>query len=124
MNRQISSVLLLLVALISPVFAETKSPIQERADRFLALANAGYSPATRARKSVIAASVREVARWLGDTPSVTRGSYIDPRLIARYEAEGQLTTIPDLPPRPPAPREAEIAVSGLLAAYDDTGSPP
>jgi len=90
----------------------------------LALANAGYSPATRARKSVIAASVREVARWLGDTPSVTRGSYIDPRLIARYEAEGQLTTIPDLPPRPPAPREAEIAVSGLLAAYDDTGSPP
>src|SRR5262249_6450255 len=42
MKRHISSVLLLLVALISPAHAQTKSPIQERADRFLALANAGY----------------------------------------------------------------------------------
>ena len=29
-------------ALALPAFPETKSPIQERADRFLALANAGY----------------------------------------------------------------------------------
>ena len=42
MKRHISSVFLLLVALISPAHAETKSPIQERADHFLALANAGY----------------------------------------------------------------------------------
>src|SRR5215469_6608868 len=37
-----SSILLLAAVLVSPGFAETKSPIQERADRFLALANAGY----------------------------------------------------------------------------------
>ncbi|HTL78507.1 MAG TPA: M2 family metallopeptidase [Candidatus Babeliales bacterium] len=33
---------LIFVAFALPAFAETKSPIQERADRFLALANAGY----------------------------------------------------------------------------------
>jgi DNA topoisomerase IB len=29
--------------------------------------------------------VREVADYLGNTPAVARGSYIDPRVIARYE---------------------------------------
>src|SRR5256884_6263052 len=42
MHRRTSFVVLLLLSFGSPVFAETKSPIQERADRFLALANAGY----------------------------------------------------------------------------------
>jgi peptidyl-dipeptidase A len=47
MKRHTSSVLLLLIASISPAFAETKSPIQERADRFLALANTGYQAVYR-----------------------------------------------------------------------------
>jgi DNA topoisomerase IB len=29
--------------------------------------------------------VREVAAYLGNTPSVARASYIDPRVIGRYE---------------------------------------
>jgi DNA topoisomerase-1 len=29
--------------------------------------------------------VREVADYLGDTPAVARGSYIDPRIIELYE---------------------------------------
>jgi len=82
----------------------------------LELANAGPSPTARSRKSVIAASVREVADWLGDTPSVARKSYIDPGLISRYESEGELPTIPALPTVLPAPAEAEIAVVALLAA--------
>ena len=45
----------------------------------LVLANAEPSAAARTRGRVIAAGVREVAAWLGDTPSVTRSSYIDPR---------------------------------------------
>ncbi len=85
----------------------------------LVLANAGPSSAPRSRQRVIAASVREVARWLGDTPAVARGSYIDPRLIARYESEGQLATIPVLPAVLPAPAEAETAVAALLATSDD-----
>jgi DNA topoisomerase IB len=88
----------------------------------LVLANAGPSPTPRSRKSVIAASVREVARWLGDTPSVARGSYIDPRLITRYESEGRLPAIPALPTVLPAPAEAEAAIAALLAAGGDTHS--
>jgi DNA topoisomerase I len=81
----------------------------------LVLANAGPSATEGGRKRVITAGVKEVARWLGDTPSVTRGSYIDPRLIARYESEGRLAAIPALPAVLPAPAEAEIALAGLLA---------
>lgn len=38
-----------------------------------------------ARKRAIARVVREVAGYLGNTPAVARASYIDPRVIARYE---------------------------------------
>lgn len=46
------------------------------------LAAAGPPPASdRARRTVVAAVVREVAAELGNTPAVCRASYIDPRLI-------------------------------------------
>jgi DNA topoisomerase IB len=82
----------------------------------LALTNAVPSQAAQGRERVIAASVREVAGWLGDTPAVTRKSYIDPQLISRYESAGELPTIPSVPVALPAPAEAEIAVAALLAA--------
>ena len=82
----------------------------------LVLANAGPSPTARTRSKVIAASVREVADWLGDTPSVTRTSYVDPRLISRYETDGELPAVPALPAALPAPAEAELAVAALLTA--------
>jgi DNA topoisomerase IB len=37
------------------------------------------------RKRAIARVVREVAGYLGNTPAVARASYIDPRIIERYE---------------------------------------
>ncbi len=80
----------------------------------LLLAGAGRPVTPRKAKSVIAASVRGVADWLGDTPAVARASYIDPRLISRYESDGGLTTIPVLPAELPAGEEAEIAVAALL----------
>lgn len=80
------------------------------------LANTGPAPAPQDRKRVIAASVRHVAQWLGDTPAVTRASYIDPRLISRYESDGRLSMIPALPAELPAPAEAEAAVATLLAS--------
>jgi len=82
----------------------------------LALANAAPSQAARGRERVIAASIREVAGWLGDTPAVTRKSYIDPQLISRYASAGELPTIPSVPVALPAPAEAETAVAVLLAA--------
>ena len=81
----------------------------------LALANAGPAATLTGRKRTIAASVREVANLLGDTPAVARGSYIDPRLIARYEADGVLPTVPPDPVALPVTPEAESAVAALLA---------
>jgi DNA topoisomerase I len=82
----------------------------------LVLANAGPSPTARTRGKIIAAGVREVAAWLGDTPTVTRASYVDPRLISRYETDGELPAVPALPAVLPAPAEAELAVAALLTA--------
>jgi DNA topoisomerase I len=81
----------------------------------LALANAGPAATQSGRKRAIAASVREVANWLGDTPAVARGSYIDPRLIVRYEADGILPAVPLDPVALPVTPEAESAVAALLA---------
>jgi DNA topoisomerase I len=80
----------------------------------LYLANSRSGPTARSRKSAIVAGVREVADRLGDTPTVARNSYIDPRLISRYEADGELPTIPRLIAALPAPAEVEVAVAELL----------
>jgi DNA topoisomerase IB len=50
--------------------------------------------APTARRRRITAAVKEVAAELGNTPEVARASYIDPRLLDRYE-EG-LTITPRL----------------------------
>jgi DNA topoisomerase I len=84
----------------------------------LLLANSGPAPTARGRRSAVTAGVRGVADWLGDTPAVARSSYIDPRLISRFETDGQLPAIPRLPAVLPAAAEAEVAVAALLAAQD------
>jgi DNA topoisomerase IB len=38
-----------------------------------------------ARKRAIARAMREVADYLGNTPAVARGSYVDPRVVDLYE---------------------------------------
>jgi DNA topoisomerase-1 len=81
----------------------------------LLLANAEPAPTARQRQQVVAACIRGVAEWLGDTPAVARKSYVDPRLISRYEGHGQLPSISGLPVTLPASDEAELAVASLLA---------
>jgi len=81
----------------------------------LQLANIGPPASARGTRRAISASVRVVAEWLGDTPTVARGSYIDPRLISRYKSDGGLTSVPVLPPVLPAGSDAEAAVAALLA---------
>jgi DNA topoisomerase IB len=81
----------------------------------LLLANAEPSPAARQRQRVIAGGIRGVAELLGDTPAVTRKSYVDPRLISRYEADGRLPSVPVRPAALPVPEDAEQAVARLLA---------
>jgi DNA topoisomerase I len=87
----------------------------------MALLLAGAEPAAsdRARQRVITASVKDVAGWLGDTPTVARSSYIDPRLVARYQADGELSSVPVVPAQLPAAAEAEAAVHALLSALPE-----
>ncbi len=84
----------------------------------LLLANTDPAPTARSRKTAITTGIRGVADWLGDTPAVARSSYIDPRVISRYESDGQLPTIPRLPASLPAAEAAEVAVAALLGAED------
>ena len=81
----------------------------------LLLASAEPAPAGRGRQRVITTSVKGVAGALGDTPTVARSSYIDPRLITRYEDDGTLPSVPAGPAELPAATEAELAVHTLLS---------
>ena len=92
----------------------------------MALLLAGAEPVAsdRGRQRVITASVKDVAGWLGDTPTVARSSYIDPGLITRYQADGQLPSIPPAPAQLPAAAEAEAAVHALLSEPAREPAPP
>jgi DNA topoisomerase IB len=50
------------------------------------LARAGAEGRSPSAKRVVAAAVKEVSYYLGNTPAVCRGSYIDPRIIDRFQA--------------------------------------
>src|SRR5436309_13364749 len=60
MHRRTSSVYLLVLGLVSSAFAATKSPVQERADRFLSLANAGYQALYRVNSEAQWSAVTDV----------------------------------------------------------------
>jgi DNA topoisomerase IB len=53
-----------------------------------AVALAAHAPkanSTAARKRAVADSIRTVAAYLGNTPAVCRASYVDPRVIDRFQ---------------------------------------
>ncbi len=71
-----------------------------------------------ARKRVVSLAIVEVARYLGNTPAVCRSSYVDPRVVDRFNA-GQtiLGTLERLPidlPEVERQRKVEGAVLDLL----------
>lgn len=73
-----------------------------------------------ARKRVVSLAIGEVARYLGNTPAVCRRSYVDPRVIDRFNA-GQtimvaLDRLPIELPEPERQRSIESAVLELLGA--------
>jgi DNA topoisomerase IB len=55
------------------------------------------------RRRLVSSSVKEVAASLGNTPAVARASYIDPRLLDRYE-EGVTMPARSAPRRQPRVR--------------------
>ena len=78
-------------------------------------------PTATSRRRVVNAAVKTVAAYLGNTPAVCRASYIDPRVIDRYQAS--VTIAPALERLPDGPELAnprtrariEAAVLELLA---------
>jgi len=96
----------------------------------IGLATDGRDAATKtARKRAITSAVKEVAFYLGNTPAVCRASYIDPRVIDRYQ--GGLTIAErlaeiaepgeeDTPSDLEVPRKVESAVLDLIAGDDES----
>jgi DNA topoisomerase IB len=63
------------------------------------LAAEGPQPTKAKRKKAVSKAMKEVADLLGNTPTVARASYVDPRVIERYE-QGKVADVD-----PDAPRE-------------------
>jgi DNA topoisomerase I len=82
----------------------------------VALAGAERPESKARRRRAIRAAVETVAEFLGNTPAVSRASYIDPRVIDRYESGWTIAPLlerlggePDLAdPRVRARIEAEV----------------
>ena len=66
----------------------------------------GVPGSARARKRVVTAAVKQVSEHLGNTPTVARSSYVDPRVVERFE-DGR-TVLPAL-------RELQGCEAGLPA---------
>jgi DNA topoisomerase IB len=80
------------------------------------------------RRRVVTAAVREVAVFLGNTPAVCRGSYIDPRVIDRFQsgltiAEALAEPAEPAPGEPveerPVDERVRRAVLDLIAGDED-----
>lgn len=90
----------------------------------VALGVAEMSPAKRkpSRKRVQVMAIAEVARYLGNTPAVCRGSYVDPRVLDRHAAGDTiaraLQDLGDPPEAGPVPASIEAAVLRLLGRGD------
>jgi DNA topoisomerase IB len=68
-----------------------------------------------ARRRAVTAAMREVAEYLGNTPTVAKASYVDPRVVDLYHAGTTVDVKPDADPEDVAFRaEAERAVLELL----------
>jgi len=65
------------------------------------------------RKRAVGAAAEEVAAYLGNTPAIARGSYIDPRVIDLYEA-GTTITPPRLTARTSPSRRQELLEQAVL----------
>ncbi|WBB81458.1 DNA topoisomerase IB [Micromonospora sp. WMMD882] len=73
------------------------------------LAAAGEQRGVTARRRAVAAVMREVAELLGNTPTVARTSYVDPRVVDLYHDGVRVAVGPDT-----TRSEAERAVLDLL----------
>jgi DNA topoisomerase I len=93
-----------------------------------ALAAGGEVPeAQSARRRRISAAIKEVAAELGNTPAVARASYVDPRLLDRYEegltiGPALVARTPEDGVRAPDPSFRDAVESAVLELLEDARS--
>jgi DNA topoisomerase I len=82
-----------------------------------ALAAAGPVRSATARKRTVAGAMKQVAEYLGNTPTIARNSYVDPRVIDRYESGETIAAVLAKRYKTPADRQLalERAVLRLLS---------
>ncbi|MEV6304804.1 DNA topoisomerase IB [Actinoplanes sp. NPDC051861] len=78
------------------------------------LAAAGPQLTKAKRKKAVAQASRDVASLLGNTPTVARNSYIDPRVIEHFE-EGRVAEVPEDAPRERVEEEVRELLAGDTA---------
>jgi len=90
----------------------------------LAVSGEVASGSKAARKRAVKRSVDEVARYLGNTPTVARASYIDPRVFDRFDGGltigGALPDLFDVDAWPGGQTDVEEAVLDLIAGDEDS----
>ena len=69
------------------------------------------------RQRAVKAAVTEVSGYLGNTPTIAKNSYIDPRVIDRYESGSTITV--DLKQYRSPERRRAAAEKALLALLDN-----
>jgi DNA topoisomerase IB len=61
-----------------------------------------------ARKRAVTRAAKEVAEYLGNTPTIARGSYIDPRVVDQYEDGVTIAAALKRAPKDPAKRQVRL----------------
>lgn len=76
----------------------------------------------RSRQRAVKAAVQEVADYLGNTPTIAKNSYIDPRVLDLYEDGTTIASVARKRHRSPDVRQAELerAVLRMLAEAPDS----
>jgi DNA topoisomerase IB len=83
-------------------------------------AQSGRPSGSTARKRVVSEAIKTVAAYLGNTPAVCRASYVDPRVIDRFDAGRTIAPLVERLPEGPeladerTRRRIETAVLELL----------
>ncbi len=92
---------------------------------FAALQMEKPSSSRAARERSVAGAIKTVAAYLGNTPAVCRASYVDPRVIDRYQAGGTIAdTLEQLGSSGPDLAKARIrrrVEAAVLELLDDAG---
>lgn len=65
------------------------------------------------RKRAVKAAVDEVAQYLGNTPAIAKGSYIDPRVLDLYES-GTVAAVPRMTARTSPERRQKLLEKAVL----------